>query len=206
MTPQAVPRRPRGGGRRATPGRSSSSRSPGEPLGDRTRAVHDALRVRGRRGADLGQRPPERRGPVVHTVRAVGAVTRAICAAQPGARARRARAVRQRLAARRGRRRRRRRRRRRDRAGAAAPVVLRALAQPRRLRRGRRALRRPHARRPALRARARALARARLEVEVTVDARRRRLARQGRRRAEAGRASARFDPARRPPSSAGPRS
>ena len=42
------------------------------------------------------------RRPLVHTVRAVGAVTEAICAAEPGSGARRARAARQRLAARRG--------------------------------------------------------------------------------------------------------
>ena len=49
------------------------------------RAVHDALVDRRRRGADLDQRRPDPSGPLVHTVRAVGAVTRAICAARPGA-------------------------------------------------------------------------------------------------------------------------
>ena len=48
----------------------------------RARAVHDALRLRGRRGADLRLGPGGR--ALVHTVRAVGAVTEAICAAKPG--------------------------------------------------------------------------------------------------------------------------
>ena len=49
------------------------------------RAVHDALRVRGRRGADLGQRMPARReGALLHTIRAVGATTRALCRLEPG--------------------------------------------------------------------------------------------------------------------------
>ena len=58
----------------------------------RARAVHDALRVRRGRGADLDQRRPDRPGPLVHTVRAVGAATEAICAARARRRARRPRA------------------------------------------------------------------------------------------------------------------
>ena len=52
--------------------------------------VHDAVRLRRRRGADLGQRRAGRRRRLVHTVRAVGAVTRALHAAPAGHRARRA--------------------------------------------------------------------------------------------------------------------
>ena len=46
--------------------------------------VQHALRLRRRRGADLDQRRPGRGGALSHTMRAVGAVTRAICARRPG--------------------------------------------------------------------------------------------------------------------------
>ena len=101
----------------------------------RARPVRDALRVRRGRGADLGQRDPERGGALVHTVRAVGAVTRALCAARAGDVVGRARPVRQRLAAEAGRGPRRRDRRRRARARAAAPGRPRAARRPRALRR-----------------------------------------------------------------------
>ena len=133
-----------------TRGRSSSSRSTGAPLDVRARPVHDALRVRGRRGADLGL--------------AASAAGRSSTPSAPSARsprrsARRGRAPCSACAARsatrwpvdEARRRRRRRRRRRDRARPAAPgASTTCLAQPRRVRRGRPALRQPHAGRPAL--------------------------------------------------------
>ena len=56
----------------------------GETLAPAPGPVHDALRLRDRRGADLGLRRAAD-GPLVHTVRAVGAVTEAICASRPGA-------------------------------------------------------------------------------------------------------------------------
>ncbi len=46
-----------------TPGRSRSSRSLGEGADRRAGAVHDGLRLRDRRGADLGQRAAEPTGP-----------------------------------------------------------------------------------------------------------------------------------------------
>ena len=98
-----------------------------EPAGRRRRRrfapgpVHDALRLRRRRGADLGQRRPGGRRPLVHTVRAVGAATRRDLRGRAGRPARRPRPVRERLAAGGGRGRRRRRRRRRHRPRAAAP-------------------------------------------------------------------------------------
>ena len=75
--------RARVAGARATrsPRRSSS------PRGSRVRArpVHDALRLRRRRGADLDQRRPgRRRTQLVHTIRAVGAVTEALCGSPRG--------------------------------------------------------------------------------------------------------------------------
>ena len=90
-------------------------------------------------------------GPLVHTVRAVGAVTQAICASQPGRRARRARPVRQRVAGRgRGRR--------ATSSSSPAGSGSRRCGRPStsssrrraRLRRGRAPLRQPDARRPAL--------------------------------------------------------
>ena len=127
-------------------------------------------------------------------------------AAPSAGRARRARAVRQRLAGRGGARRRRDRDRRRDRARAAAPgASTSSSVAARELRRGGAALRQPHAGRAALRARARALAQA-------APGRRDRgrggleLARQGRlRRRSSSRAPASTRP-RRPRSSAAPRS
>ena len=50
----------------------------------RAGAVRDALRLRRRRGADLGQRRPDRPGPLVHTIRAVGAVTARSAQLRPG--------------------------------------------------------------------------------------------------------------------------
>ena len=111
------------------------------------------------------------RGAVVHTVRAVGAVTRAICARGAGRRARRARAVRHGLAGGRGRRPRRRHR--GGRASACAPLrpALRALlARPRALRAGHAPLRRPHPRGAALPRRAgRVAGGGDVDVRVTVD-------------------------------------
>ena len=77
--------------------------------------------------------------PLVHTVRAVGAATAALCAAEPGDAARRARPVRERLAARR----RPGRRRRRGRAGGIGlaplrPAIEHAARAPRALSAGRR--------------------------------------------------------------------
>ena len=99
----------------------------------RARPVRDALRVRRRRGADLGQ--PRRRRRNAHTIRAVGAVTEALCARR---RRRRARPVRERVAARRGAGPRRRRRRGRDRPRAAAARRRRAAGRARPLRRDQR--------------------------------------------------------------------
>ena len=110
---------------------------------------------------------------LVHTVRAVGAVTQAICATRaPARRARRARPVR----ARRG-------RSPRQTGGDVVvvaggiglaplrPVVLRALAAAEPTTAGSSLLYgAPHARRPALPRRARALARPSIDVDVTVDA------------------------------------
>ena len=56
----------------------------GDGLRRRAGSVRDGLRLRRRRGADLRERAADRPGPVVLTVRAVGAVTSAICAAAPG--------------------------------------------------------------------------------------------------------------------------
>ena len=100
---------------------------------------------------------PDRPERLVHTVRAVGLATEAICAAEPGRRARRAGAVRRAVAGRAGRGRGCRDRRRRDRPRAAAagdPVAARA---SRALRPARAALRRPRARPAALHRRARRL-------------------------------------------------
>ena len=56
----------------------------GEACG-RARTVRDGLRVRRRRGPDLGQRRRRPARTVVLTVRSVGAVTRGVCASGPGA-------------------------------------------------------------------------------------------------------------------------
>ena len=197
-----------GGARRATRGRSSSSRVAGERARAGARAVHDALRVRDRRGADLGLRR-RRAAPLVHTVRAVGAVTRgdlrvasparcSACAGRSGTRGRsrppRAATSSSSPAASGSRR-----------CGRRVYDVLRAA---RRVRRGRAPLRQPDARRPALSGASSSGWRGRfdLQVDVTVDARRGRLARQGRRRAEAHRRRAASTRRRRSRSSAGRRS
>ena len=178
MTPAAVPGRGPAARDRATPGRSSSSRSRATRLALAPGPVHDALRLRRRRGADLGQRRPAG-GPLVHTVRAVGAVTAGDLRRAAGRRARRARPVRERVAGRGGRRGGRRRRRRRHRARAAAPGRAAGPRPARRVRRRRRCSTAPHARqtcstRPSSQ---RLRGRVDLEVDVTVDTRRRRLAR-----------------------------
>ncbi len=99
---------------------------------------------------------PER---LVHTIRAVGAVTKALCALEPGAvlGARGPFGNRWPLEA--AQRTRPRPRGRRRRPAAAAAGRLPRAREPRRHRRAAPALRRPHARRPALHARARGLAR-----------------------------------------------
>ena len=139
MAPRAVPRRraARGDGRHVDARARAARGDAGRPG---ARASSHALRLRRRRGADLDERRADGDGALVHTIRAVGAVTRALCAARARRRARRARAVRQRLAARRGGRRRPRRRRRRDRPRAAPARALPRARAPRRLRRGRPAL------------------------------------------------------------------
>ena len=101
MAPRAVPRRRDGGGRpHDTWTLELEPRRPGERSERRSRASSRcstrsaSARCRSRSAAT--RRP----GRLVHTVRAVGAVTRAICALEPGDDARRAGPVRQRLAAR----------------------------------------------------------------------------------------------------------
>ena len=89
---------------------------------------------------------PRTTGPLLHTIRAVGKVTRALCDAEPGRVPRRARALRQRLAGAGRRGQRRGARRRRHRAGAAAAGALPRACPPRALRPGGPALRRPQAR------------------------------------------------------------
>ena len=182
--------------------------STGEPLDVAPGPVHDALRLRGRRGADLGLRR-RRAGRSIHTVRAVGAVTRGDLRVAAGRRARRARAVRQRVAASRP-------PPARDVVVVAGGIGLAPLAA-RRLRGARAAAASTAtsrcstaAGRPADLLYRDELERWRgrfdLQVDVTVDAADERLARQGRRRAQADRRRAlrpRRDASR---SSAGPRS
>ena len=159
MAPRAVPRRRDARARPPTRGRSSSSRSPASGshrarASSRCSTPSASARCRSRSAA------PRPTAPLVHTIRAVGAVTQAICALAAGRRARRARPVRQRVAGRRG-------------ASAATswsspaasgspplrPAVYHAPRAPRRVRRGRRSSTAPHAGRPALPRGARALAR-----------------------------------------------
>ncbi len=67
-----------------TRGRSSSSRARSEPLAFAPGPVHDAL---GRRRGEVPisiSGDPDRPERLVHTVRAVGLATEAICAAEPG--------------------------------------------------------------------------------------------------------------------------
>ena len=174
----AVPASPTSSARPPTRGRCDSSRPSARRAALRPGPVRDALRVRRRRGADLGQRASATTARSCTPMRAVGAVTAALCAAEPG-----------------------------DVLGVRGPfgtawplreaeghdvvvvaggiglaplrpVVHDAARAPRALRRVSRPLRRALARRAALRRRARALARRfDVDVDVTVDARRRRLAR-----------------------------
>ena len=149
-----------------TRGRSTLEPASGEPI-VRARPVHDALRVRRRRGADLDQRRPDptrpsctRSAPSAVTRRSApcGPATVSACAA-PSAR----------LAGDDGRGRRRRHRRRRHRPRAAAPALYHVLATGA-LRPRRAPLRRAHPRRHALSPRARALASASASrSQCTVD-------------------------------------
>ena len=86
MTPRAVPRRrPRARHRRHVDAHARAASTGDGPV-DRAGPVRDGLRVR--RSARCRSRSaarPSRRGPLVLTVRAVGAVTHAICASEPGA-------------------------------------------------------------------------------------------------------------------------
>ena len=119
--PHRVVDRVAGDGRHLDPAAGAGRRLERRPA-LRPGAVQHALRVRRGRGPDLDQRrSPRAPARLVHTIRDVGPVTRAICARPARRHARRPRAVRQRLAAGRGRGARRRGRRRRARAGAAAP-------------------------------------------------------------------------------------
>ena len=79
------PRRRRRAARRATPWTLDawSRLEAAATAAVRARPVRDALRVRRRRGADLGQRASAGRA-LVHTIRAVGAVTRALLRRAPG--------------------------------------------------------------------------------------------------------------------------
>ena len=159
----------------------------GEPALSRARPVHDALRLRDRRGADLGLGRDERRRARPHRARG-GRGHRGDLRGAAGRRARRARAVRELVAGRGCGRQRRRGRRRRHRARAAPARALRAAAPSRRVRRGDAPLRQPDARRPPLLEGAPTSARP-LRPAGRRHGRqcRRRLARQGRRRAEARR-------------------
>ena len=129
------------------------------PSALRARPVHHALRLRRRRGPDLGQRRPGRPAAArAHRPRGRRGDQRALRGG-PGDAARRPRAVRQHLAAGRGRG-----RRRGVVAGGIGLAPLRPrstslLAKRERYRRGLAALRRPRARPAALPERARALAR-----------------------------------------------
>ena len=191
-----------------TPGRSSSSRAGAATARVRARASSRCsppaapARCRSRSAAI-----PTGRERLVHTVRAVGLATAAICAAEPGdvlgvrgpfgrpwpveqARGRRCRD-----------------RRGRDRPGAAAAGDPAAARAPRALRPARAALRRALARPAALHRTSSSAWRER-GLEVLRDGRQRRprVARPCRRRHPAGRAAPRFDPARdRRACAAGPR-
>ena len=104
------------------------------PTGVRARAVQHGLRLRRRRGAGLDQRRPAHAGAAASTRSAASGRSRGDLRSPSGRHARRARAVRQRLAARGGGGRRRGRRRRRARAWRRfAPRCSRLLARPRAL-------------------------------------------------------------------------
>ncbi len=162
----------------------------------RARPVHDALRLRRRRGADLDQRRPDRPAARSHTVARSARSRRAICAAQPGA----VLGVRGPFgntlaASSEARGRRRRRRRRRDRPRAAAPgASAHLLARRARVRRGS-CCSTAAARRPTCSTGASSSAGGATgsTVEVTVDRAGAELARARRRRADADRAGAEFD-------------
>ena len=140
-----------------TPGRSSSSRAPASALAFAPGQFTMLVRRRRRRGADLDQRRPgpARARSCTRCARS-GWPPQAICAAEPGRRARRARPVRPALAGRAS-------SRARDVVIAAGgiglaplrPAILRAARAPRALRAAGAALRRARARPAAVRRRAR---------------------------------------------------
>ena len=193
----AVPRRR--GARRETRRHVDARARAGRRRAARVRAgpVHDALRLRRRRGADLDQRRPDRPGPArAHGPRRRRRHARRSARLEPGdvLGVRGPFGTAWPIAAAAGARRRRRRRRHRARA-AAAGALPRARA-PRALRPASRcstARARPDD--LLYRARARATGAALdVEVDVTVDAADARLARQGRRRHRSSSPARRFDP------------